>query len=148
AGSASIRPASPLYVAFGVTYWVGPGRVVRGEALKIRELEYVQATTALGFGRGRILLRHVLPNTVHLLFINFSLLFIAAIKGEVILTFLGLGLKDGASWGIMIQQGASQVVNDFFWQIGAATFFMFLLVLAFNIFTDALQDAFDPKHVS
>lgn len=138
----------PLYVAFGVTYWAGPGRVIRGEALKIRELEYVQAATAIGFGRFYILLKHVLPNTAHLLFINFSLLFIAAIKGEVILTFLGLGLKEGASWGIMIDHSKEQVVNDFFWQIGGATFFMFLLVLAFNIFTDALQDAFDPKHVS
>jgi len=138
----------PLYVAFGVTYWVGPGRVIRGEAMKIKELEYVQATMAMGFGRMYILLKHVIPNTSHLLFINFSLLFIAAIKGEVILTFLGLGLKDGASWGIMIDQSKSQVINDFFWQIGTATFFMFLLVLAFNIFTDALQDAFDPKHVS
>ncbi len=147
-GSAVEGTLVPLYVAFGVTYWVGPGRVIRGESMKIKELEYVQATTAMGFGRMYILLKHVIPNTSHLLFINFSLLFIAAIKGEVILTFLGLGLKDGASWGIMIDQSKSQVVNDFFWQIGTATFFMFLLVLAFNIFTDALQDAFDPKHVS
>ena len=147
-GSAVEGTLIPLYVAFGVTYWVGPGRVIRGEAMKIKELEYVQATTAMGFGRLYILVKHVIPNTSHLLFINFSLLFIAAIKGEVILTFLGLGLKDGASWGIMIDQSKSQVVNDFFWQIGTATFFMFLLVLAFNIFTDALQDAFDPKHVS
>jgi ABC-type dipeptide/oligopeptide/nickel transport system permease subunit len=147
-GSAVEGTLIPLYVAFGVTYWVGPGRVIRGEAMKIKELEYVQATTAMGFGRLYILLKHVIPNTSHLLFINFSLLFIAAIKGEVILTFLGLGLKNGASWGIMIEQSKSQVVNDFFWQIGTATFFMFLLVLAFNIFTDALQDAFDPKHVS
>lgn len=138
----------PLYTAFGLTYWTGPFRVIRGEVLKIRELEYVQAATAIGFGRVYILLRHIIPNTSHLMFINFSLLFIAAVKGEVILTFLGLGLKDGASWGIMISQSAEQVVNGFFWQIGAATFFMFVLVLAFNIFTDALQDAFDPKHVS
>jgi len=137
----------PLYVAFGLTYWIGPCRVIRGEAMKIKELEYVQAATAIGFGRFYILLRHIIPNTSHLMFINFSLLLIAAIKGEVILTFLGLGLKQGASWGIMIRDSAQQVVNDNFWQIGAATFFMFLLVLAFNIFTDALQDAFDPKHV-
>ena len=137
----------PLYVAFGLTYWIGPCRVIRGESMKIKELEYVQAATAIGFGRFYILLRHIIPNTSHLMFINFSLLLIAAIKGEVILTFLGLGLKQGASWGIMIRDSAQQVVNDNFWQIGAATFFMFLLVLAFNIFTDALQDAFDPKHV-
>jgi len=138
----------PLYVAFSLTYWIGPCRVIRGEAMKIKELEYVQAATAIGFGRFYILLRHILPNTAHLMFINFSLLLIGAIKGEVILTFLGLGLKQGASWGIMIRDSAQQVVNNNFWQIGAATFFMFLLVLAFNIFTDALQDALDPKHIA
>lgn len=147
-GSKAEGTLVPLYVAFGLTYWIGPCRVIRGEAMKIKELEYVQAATAIGFGRFYILVRHIMPNTLHLMFINFSLLFIAAIKGEVILTFLGLGLQEGASWGIMINQSKSQIVKDFFWQIGTATFFMFVLVLAFNILTDALQDAFDPKHVS
>ena len=104
------RGLPSLYFAFAMTYWIGPCRVIRGEALKIKELEYVQAATAIGFGRFYILMRHILPNTLHLMFINFSLLFIG--------------------------------------QIGAATFFMFVLVLAFNILSDALQDAFDPKHVN
>lgn len=137
----------PLYVAFGLTYWIGPCRVTRGETLKLKQLDYVQAANALGAGRARILVQHIIPNTAHLVFINLSLLFIAAIKGEVVLTFLGLGLKDGASWGIMVDQSRAEVVSGFFWQIGAATFFMFVLVLAFNILTDALQDAFDPKHI-
>ncbi len=137
----------PLYVAFSLTYWIGPCRVIRGESLKLRSLDYVQAAQALGATRWRILSRHIIPNTSHLMFINMSLLFIGAIKGEVVLTFLGLGLKNGASWGIMINQSKSEVVSGFFWQIGAATFFMFVLVLAFNVLTDALQDAFDPKHV-
>ena len=137
----------PLYVAFCLTYWIGPCRVTRGEALKLKSLDYVQAAQALGAGKARILLRHIIPNTSHLMFINSSLLFIGAIKGEVVLTFLGLGLKEGASWGIMISQSKPEVVSGFFWQIGAATFFMFVLVLAFNVLTDALQDAFDPKHV-
>jgi ABC-type dipeptide/oligopeptide/nickel transport system permease subunit len=137
----------PLYVAFCLTYWIGPCRVTRGEALKLKALDYVQAANALGATKGRILMRHIVPNTAHLMFINLSLLFIGAIKGEVVLTFLGLGLKEGASWGIMINQSKSEVVSGFFWQIGSATFFMFVLVLAFNVLTDALQDAFDPKHV-
>jgi len=144
------RGLPSLYFAFAMTYWIGPCRVIRGEAMKIKELEYVQAATAIGFGRFYILMKHILPNTTHLMFINFSLLFIGAIKGEVILTFLGLGLPlgSGASWGIMISQASHEVVSGFFWQIGAATFFMFVLVLAFNIVSDALQDAFDPKHVN
>jgi peptide/nickel transport system permease protein len=137
----------PVYIALASTFWIGPCRVTRGEVLKIRELEYVQAATVLGFRKPYIVLHHVLPNSIHLMLINFSLLFIAAIKSEVILTFLGLGVKQGASWGIMISQSAQEVVNGVFWQIGAATVFMFLLVLAFNIVSDALQDAFDPKHV-
>ncbi|MFK7758490.1 MAG: ABC transporter permease [Phycisphaerales bacterium] len=137
----------PLYAAFSLTYWIGPCRVTRGETLKLRSLDYVQAAQALGASKWRILTRHIIPNTSHLMFINMSLLFIGAIKGEVVLTFLGLGLKNGASWGIMISQSKPEVVAGFFWQIGAATFFMFVLVLAFNVLTDALQDAFDPKHV-
>ena len=137
----------PVYVAFCSTFWIGPCRVIRGETLKLKELEYVQAATSIGFHRLTILVKHIIPNTSHLMFINFSLLFIGAIKSEVILTFLGLGVKDGASWGIMIAYSGQEVVNGHFWQIGAATVFMFGLVLAFNILSDALQDAFDPKHV-
>ncbi len=146
-GSDIERTLIPLYVAFAMTYWIGPCRVTRGEALKLKQLDFVQAANALGAGNARILVRHILPNTAHLVFINLSLLFIAAIKGEVVLTYLGLGLKEGASWGIMVDQSQPEVVSGFFWQIGAATFFMFVLVLAFNVLTDALQDAFDPKHV-
>ncbi len=137
----------PVYVAFCSTFWIGPCRVIRGETMKIKELEYVQAATAIGFGRMYLLIRHIIPNTAHLMFINFSLLFIGAIKSEVILSFLGLGVKGQPSWGIMIRDAKDEVASYFFWQIGAATFLMFVLVLAFNIFTDALQDAFDPKHV-
>ncbi len=137
----------PLYAAMCLTFWIGPCRVVRGEVLKIKELEYVQAARAIGFSRLYILVKHALPNTLHLMFINFSLLFIAAIKNEVVLSFLGLGVKVGPSWGRMIQESIPQVLTGFYWQIGAATAFMFFLVLAFNVVSDALQDAFDPKHV-
>jgi len=144
------RPALslvPVYAAMCMTFWIGTCRVIRGEAMKIKELEYIQAARALGLSRAAVLVRHVLPNTLHLMFINFSLLFIAAIKFEVVLSFLGLGVKVGPSWGRMIAESEPEVINGFFWQIGAATAFMFILVLAFNIVSDALQDAFDPKHV-
>lgn len=137
----------PVYISFAITYWIGPCRVIRGETLKIRQLEYVQAAVVMGFGRARVLLRHVLPNVTHLMLINFSLLFIAAVKSEVILSYLGLGVQNGPSWGLMISQSGQEVMKGFFWQIGTATVFMFVLVLAFNILTDALQDVFDPKHV-
>ncbi|MCA9040238.1 MAG: ABC transporter permease [Planctomycetaceae bacterium] len=137
----------PVYVAFCATYWIGVCRVVRGETIKIRDLEYVQVTRVLGFNRYYTLWRHIWPNVSHLMLINFSLLFIGAIKSEVILSFLGLGVKEVPSWGIMISQSGPEVINGFFWQIGTATAFMFFLVIAFNIVSDFLQDVFDPKHL-
>lgn len=137
----------PVYVAMGMTFWISTARVIRGEVMKIKELEYVQAATSIGFGRPYILVKHVIPNTLHLVFINFSLLFIGAIKSEVILSFLGLGVKGQPSWGVMISQGKDDVSAFFFWEVLTATVFMFGLVYAFNIVSDALQDAFDPKHV-
>ncbi|MEN0019494.1 MAG: ABC transporter permease subunit [Planctomycetota bacterium] len=137
----------PVYAAFILTFWVGPCRVIRGEALKIRGLDYVQSAVSVGASANRILVKHVLPNTAYLLFINFSLLFVGAIKAEVILSFLGLGVQGQPSWGIMIRDSKDEVIAGFFWQIGTATAFMFVLVLAFNTVSDALQDAFDPKHV-
>ncbi len=134
----------PIYIAFCSTYWVGPCRVIRGETMKIRETEYVEAAEAIGLPRLVILVKHIVPNTLHLSFINFSLLFIAAIKAEVILTFLGLGVVGEPSWGSMINAARNQL-DKAYWELGAATAFMFVLVLAFNIFSDGLQDAFDPK---
>lgn len=137
----------PVFVAFSATFWIGPCRVIRGETMKLRESEYVQAAQVMGYSRTRILLRHVLPNISHLMLINFSLLFIGAIKSEVILSFLGIGVQKGASWGLMINSARDEVLVGFFWQIGSATALMFGLVLAFNILSDALQDILDPKHV-
>lgn len=137
----------PVYCAMCLTFWISTCRVIRGEVMKIKSLEFVQAATSIGFGRFYILARHVIPNTAHLMFINLSLLFIGAIKSEVILSFLGLGVKGQPSWGTMISQAKEDVSAYFFWEVGAASLLMFGLVLAFNIVSDALQDAFDPRHV-
>lgn len=134
-----------VYIAFCATFWVGPCRVVRGEVLKLREAEYVQSARAMGYGTWRILFLHIMPNTLHLVFVYFALIFVGAIKSEVILSFLGLGVQGAPSWGIMINQSRAELINGFYWQIGAATAAMFGLVLCFNIFADALQDALDPK---
>jgi peptide/nickel transport system permease protein len=138
----------PVYCAMCLTFWVSTCRVIRGEVMKIKNLEYVQAATSIGFGRLYILFRHVVPNTAHLMFINLSLLFIGAIKSEVILSFLGLGVKGQPSWGVMISQAKDDISVYFFWEVVTASALMFGLVLAFNVVSDALQDAFDPKHVS
>ncbi|MBK7405071.1 MAG: ABC transporter permease [Phycisphaerales bacterium] len=146
-GKPIAQTLAPVYLAFAVTLWVGTCRVIRGEAMKIKGLDYIQSAVAIGCGPARILTRHVLPNVLYLMFINFSLAFVAAIKGEVILSYLGLGVQGQPSWGILIRDSKDDVVLGVFWELGAATLLMFVLVYAFNILSDALQDAFDPKHV-
>ena len=138
---------SGVYLAFVLTFWVAPCRVIRGEVIKLKEAEYVIAARAMGYGPLRILFRHIVPNTVHLSLINFTLIFVAAIKSEVILSYLGLGVQGEPSWGTMIDQARAELVNGFFWQIGGATIAMFILVLAFNVAADTLQRALDPRDV-
>lgn len=133
-------------LAIGLTSWVGLCRLVRGEFMKHRHREYVQAADALGASHARRIFLHILPNITHLILINFSLGFVAAVKGEVILSFLGLGVEPGVpSWGMMINDAKLELARGVWWNLLAATVFMFFLVLAFNLFNDALRDALDPK---
>ena len=133
-------------VAIGITSWVGTCRVVRGEVIRQKELDYVQAARSLGARPGRILFRHILPNVAHLVLIQASLIFVGAIKSEVILSYLGVGVQDEPSWGIMIDDARMELMGrGVWWQFAAATGAMFVLLLAFNVFNDALRDALDPK---
>ncbi len=135
-----------LCIAIGLTSWVSLCRLIRGEFIKHREREYVQAANALGASHMRRMIIHILPNTLHLVLINFSLGFVSAIKSEVILSYLGLGVVPGTpSWGMMISDAKQELVRGIWWNLTAATVFMFFLVLAFNLFNDALRDALDPK---
>lgn len=135
-----------LCLAIGLTAWVRHCRIIRAEYIKHRDLDYVQGAAALGAGHTRRIFLHILPNVFHLVLINFSLGFVGAIKSEVILSFLGLGVEPGTpSWGVMINDAKQELLRGVWWNLGAAAFFMFFLVLAFNLFTDALRDALDPK---
>lgn len=135
-----------LCLAIGLTAWVRHCRIIRAEYIKHRDLDYVQGAAALGAGHARRIFLHILPNVFHLVLINFSLGFVGAVKAEVILSFLGLGVEPGTpSWGVMINDAKQELFRGVWWNLAAATFFMFFLVLAFNLFTDALRDALDPK---
>lgn len=135
-----------LCLAIGLTSWVSHCRIVRSEFIKQREREYVQGAKALGAGHLRRIFLHILPNTFHLVLINFSLGFIYAVKSEVILSYLGLGVRPGTpSWGMMISDAKLELSREVWWGLAAATIFMFFLVLAFTLFNDALRDALDPK---
>jgi peptide/nickel transport system permease protein len=134
-----------VFISLGITSWVSLCRVVRGEVMKHKDREYVHAATAIGASNFRKLFKHILPNISHLLIINFSLTFQMAIKSEVILSFLGLGVQGRPSWGTMIDDSKLELSRGVWWQLAAATFAMFFIVLAFNVLGDALRDALDPK---
>ncbi len=134
-----------IVLVIGLTSWVTLCRLVRAEVKKVRELEYVQAAVALGYGRTRILFRHVLPNVFHLVIINFSLTFVTAIKSEVILTFLGVGVDKEPSWGQMIADAKSELMRGIWWPLLASLGALFLLALSVNYVGDALRDALDPR---
>ncbi|MCA8968454.1 MAG: ABC transporter permease [Planctomycetes bacterium] len=134
-----------LVVVIGLTSWVTLCRLVRAEVFKVRELDYVNAARSLGFGTGRILFRHVLPNVFHLVIINFSLTFVIAIKSEVILTFLGVGVDKEPSWGQTIAGAKNELMTGIWWPLATAGTLLFGLTLAVNYVGDALRDALDPK---
>lgn len=136
-----------MHIAMIATFWIGTARLIRGEVIKLKSLEYVEAAHAIGVNRFMIIFRHILPNTFHILLVQATLSFVAAIKSEVILSFLGLGVKDGMSWGLMISESTFEVLAGFFNNFIAASVLMFGLVMAFNMFSDALQDALDPRTV-
>lgn len=134
-----------VFLALGLTSWVGLCRLIRAEVIRHKDREYVQAAGAIGGGDFRKLFIHILPNVMHLVIINFSLQFQTAIKSEVILSYLGLGVQGRPSWGTMIDDAKLELARGVWWQLAAATGAMFFVVLAFNILGDAVRDALDPK---
>jgi ABC-type dipeptide/oligopeptide/nickel transport system permease subunit len=137
-----------MHVAMVSTFWTTTGRLVRGEVIKLRNFEFVEAARAIGVPQLTTIFRHILPNTLHILLVQVTLCFVDAIKAEVILSFLGLGVKDGMSWGLMIAESTLEFLAGFFNNLIAASLLLFGLVMAFNMFADALQDALDPKQVA
>lgn len=139
------RSFTSLLIAMSVTYWVGVCRVVRGEFKKLKERDYVLAAKALGFGNARIMFAHVAPNVAHVLIIMFTLLFVEAVKAEVVLSFLGVGLSNEPSWGIIIQDAENELMRGQWWQMTFTSVALFGIVLALQVFGDALRDALDPR---
>jgi len=134
-----------IVLALGLTSWVGLCRYVRGETLKLRERDYVVAASAIGVGHAGILFRHILPNVMHLVIIDFSLGLGAFVQAEVILSFLGLGVTDQPSWGRMIDDAKLELLKGVWWQMASATVAIFVFSLCVNIVGDALRDALDPR---
>ncbi len=135
-----------VVLILGLTGWTGIFRLVRGEYLKHRVREYVQAADALGASDNRRMFVHILPNVSHVVLVQLSLHVVLFIKSEVILSFLGFGVGvDTVSWGSMLNEAQTELLIGKWWQLAAATVAMAALVTAFSLFTDALRDALDPR---
>jgi peptide/nickel transport system permease protein len=139
-----------LCFILGVTSWSTLCRLIRAETLKISQLGYVQAAHAFGVSHARILGRHILPNVVHIILITFVLDFSALVLAEAVLSYIGVGIDPSmGSWGNMINGARSELSREpaVWWTLSGAFFFMFVLVLAANLFSDLVRDAFDPRTI-
>jgi peptide/nickel transport system permease protein len=137
-----------LCAVLGFTGWIGLARLLRGEALKLRELEYIQAAHAFGVGHARIIVRHILPNVMHIVLISLVMDFSGLVLAEAVLSYVGVGVDPSMiSFGTMINAARLEMSREpvVWWALVAAFVFMFVLVLSANLFADAVRDAFDPR---
>lgn len=134
-----------MHLAMILTFWTTTARIIRAEVMRLKQREFVEAARAIGLPGMTIVFRHILPNTVHILLVQATIIFVAAIKTEVILSFLGLGVSNGVSWGLMLAESSQEVLTGHFGNFLAASLSLFALLMGFNLLTDALQDAFDHR---
>lgn len=135
-----------IILAMVATGWLGMARLVRGQVLQLKELEYVQAAHALGIPSRRVLARHLIPNAMGPILVNLTLTVPAAIFTEAALSFLGLGVPlPLASWGTMTVEGLVTILTGQTWRLFFPAFFISLTMFAFNTFGDGLRDALDPR---
>ena len=135
-----------IVLILGLTGWTGVFRLIRAEYMKHTSREYVLAAKAIGVSHFRRMFIHIFPNVSHIALVQMSILVVAFIKSEVILSFLGFGVPIGVvSWGSMLNEAQNELILGKWWQLVAASVAMAVLVTAFSMFTDALRDALDPK---
>ena len=139
-----------LFLCFilGLTSWTGLARLLRGESLKLRELEFIQAAQAFGVRDTRIITRHIVPNVMHIVLISLVMDFSGLVLAEAVLSYVGVGVDPSMiSFGTMINAARLEMSREpiVWWALAAAFVFMFALVLSANLFADAVRDAFDPR---
>lgn len=150
AQSADARLLALCFI-LGVTSWTSLCRLLRAEALKLREVDYVMAARAQGSNWFTIIRKHLLPNVMHIIVITLVLDFSFLVLAEAVLSYVGVGVSPMTiSWGNMINGARLELARDpvVWWPMLAAFLLMFLLVLAINLFADAVRDAFDPHHTN
>jgi len=137
-----------LCAILGLTSWTGLARLLRGEALKLSQLDFIQAAHAFGVSDARVLSRHVLPNVAHIVIITVVMDFSGLVLAEAVLSYVGVGVDPATtSFGTMINAARLEMGREpiVWWSLAAAFAFMFVLVLAANLFADAVRDGFDPR---
>jgi len=137
-----------LCVILGITSWTGLCRLLRGETLKLREIDFVEASRAFGVRHSTIILKHMVPNIMHIVMISIVLDFSGLVLAEAVLSYINIGVDPSMeSWGNMINSARLELAREpvVWWSLMAAFVFMFMLVLAANLFADAVRDAFDPR---
>jgi peptide/nickel transport system permease protein len=140
------RGVESVVIILALTGWTGMYRQVRAEFIKHSSREYVRSAEAIGASKLSRMFRHILPNVSHVVLVRMGLLTVGFIKAEVILSYLGLGVRvDQVSWGTMLAEAQSELILGHWWQLAAATLFMAVFVTAFSLMADALRDALDPK---
>ena len=142
------RGLPQLCIVLGITAWTGTCRVLRGETMKLREMEFIQSAEAMCVPRHRIIWKHLIPNVMHVVIISSVLGFSGRVLIEAALTYIGCGVgADTYSWGKMINDARMEMARDpvIWWKLSAAFVLMVGLVLPANLFGDAVRDALDPK---
>jgi oligopeptide transport system permease protein len=140
------RGMESVVIILALTGWTGMYRQVRAEFIKHSSREYVRSAEAIGASTSSRMFKHILPNISHVILVRMGLLVVGFIKAEVILSYLGLGVRvDQVSWGTMLAEAQSELILGHWWQLVAATIFMAVFVTAFSLMADALRDALDPK---
>jgi len=137
-----------LCIILGVTSWTGLCRLLRAETLKLREIDYIQAAHALATPHWKIIVKHILPNVMHIVIIAVVLDFSTLVLAEAVLSYVGVGVDPSSiSWGNMINSARLELAREpiVWWPLVAAFMLMFSLVLAANLLSDALRDGFDPR---
>jgi peptide/nickel transport system permease protein len=135
-----------VFIAIGLTMWVNVARIVRGQVIAVKQLEYVEAANALGFRDSRIILRHILPNILGPVMVVAASNFASAIVIEAGLSFLGIGVQPPQpSWGLMIKENYNFIITHNPMLALAPGIAIMLLVLAFNLLGNGLRDALNVK---
>jgi peptide/nickel transport system permease protein len=140
-----------LVLILGITSWTGLCRLLRAETLKISQVEYVTAAKAFGVSKLSIIRKHIIPNLMHIILISIVLDFSGLVLAEAVLSYVGVGVDPTMhSWGNMINQARLEMAREpmVWWSLFSAFVFMFILVLAANLFSDRIQTVLDPRNNS